>query len=120
MNKQNFDAQAFYEDLERKVRQDEVSWRQVGAATGVSPSTLTRMAQGRTPDAASLAALAAWAGLNPASYVELEVARSQGNTLNEVSMLFRQDSALEPDARKQLESIVEAAYKSLAKHKPEK
>lgn len=114
MIKKGFNAELFYEDLERKVRLKEISWRQLGQLTGVSPSTLTRMAQGRTPDAASLAALSAWAGINPAAYVDGGLVITDGtDTLKEVSVLFRKDPSLEPEARRHLESIIEAAYKSL-------
>ena len=69
MTKKNFDADGFYRALSRGVEARGVTWKQVSDATGVSSSTLSRMADGRRPDAASLAVLSAWAGLNPAEYV---------------------------------------------------
>lgn len=115
MNKQDFDADAFYEALDREVRARSTSWRQVSGATGVNATTLTRMAQGRRPDAASLAALSAWAGLNPADFVQIgqDKAKPAAETLNKVSLLFRQDPSLTEDARKTLEGILESAYRSL-------
>ncbi|KUZ69299.1 hypothetical protein WI38_15860 [Burkholderia ubonensis] len=116
MNKQDFDADAFYEALDREVRTREITWRQVSSETGVNATTLTRMGQGRKPDAASLAALSAWAGLNPAEFIRKPVVQAaSAQTLNKVSLLFRQDSSLTSEARKQLDSIVEAAYQSLRK-----
>jgi transcriptional regulator with XRE-family HTH domain len=64
-----FNGDAFYRALESAVAARSKSWKQVAAETGVSASTLARMAQGRRPDAASLAALSAWAGLNPSDFV---------------------------------------------------
>lgn len=115
MNKQDFDADAFYEALEREVRSRSTSWRQVSSDTGVNATTLTRMSQGRRPDAASLAALSAWAGLNPAAFVQSAATapKPQAQTLNEVSLLFRRDPSLTDDARKKLESILETTYNSL-------
>jgi len=116
MNKQDFDADAFYEALEREVRTRSTSWRQVSSDTGVNATTLTRMSQGRRPDAASLAALSAWAGLNPAEFVQTTHAaapRPQAQTLNKVSLLFRQDPSLTDDARKALENILETTYNNL-------
>lgn len=116
MNKQDFDADAFYEALDREVRTRDTTWRQVSSETGVNATTLTRMGQGRKPDAASLAALSAWAGLNPAEFVRKQVVQAaSAQTLNKVSLLFRQDPSLTSEARKQLDSIVEAAYQSLRK-----
>lgn len=66
--KQNFDAEGFLAALTRAVEARKVDWRLVSRETGVSETTLSRMKAGRHPDAASLAALSAWAGLNPADY----------------------------------------------------
>lgn len=113
-NKNEFDANGFYSALERTLRARGSTWREVGSQTGVSSTTLTRMGQGRRPDAASLAALSAWAGINPANYVEKQFTpRGETATLERVSLLFRQDAHLSPEARKQLETIVESAYNAL-------
>ncbi len=66
--KQNFDAEGWFAALCRAVEARRATWQQVSKATGVSASTLSRMREGRRPDAASLAALSAWAGLNPAEF----------------------------------------------------
>lgn len=68
-HKRQFDSEGFYAALERTVRIRNVTWKDVSDATGVSQTTLTRMGQGRKPDAASMAALSAWAGINPARFV---------------------------------------------------
>lgn len=114
-NKQEFDAAGFYSGLERAVRVRKVTWKDVSNETGVSQTTLTRMGQGRRPDAASLAALSAWAGINPADYVPRTFPHRQTEeqTLDKVALLFRQDAQLSDDARKKLEAIVETAYNAL-------
>lgn len=118
MNKRDFDANAFYEALDREVRTRDTTWRQVSSETGVNATTLTRMGQGRKPDAASLAALSAWAGINPVDFIQGPVSQAaSAQTLNKVSLLFRQDPSLSEEARKQLENIVDAAYKTLRNKK---
>lgn len=114
-NKQEFDAAGFYSGLERAVRARRVNWKDVSNETGVSQTTLTRMGQGRKPDAASLAALSAWAGINPADYVSgmFPNRQTEGQTLDKVALLFRKDAQLSEDARKKLEAIVESAYNAL-------
>jgi hypothetical protein len=42
-----FNARAFYEVLSSVVEARSVAWRQVARETGITPSTLTRMGQGR-------------------------------------------------------------------------
>lgn len=64
-----FDFSRYFAALQRAMRARNASAADVSQATGVSNTTLSRMKGGRRPDAASLAALSAWAGLNPAEYV---------------------------------------------------
>lgn len=78
--KAQFDLARFYDALDRARQARRVSWREIGRATGVSSATLSRIASGRHPDCASLAALSAWAGINPAKYSlpPAQVARPAG------------------------------------------
>jgi transcriptional regulator with XRE-family HTH domain len=115
-----FDAEAFYEALARVVEARKVRWRHVSKETGVTPSTLTRMGQGRRPDAASLAALSAWAGLNPADFVATPrkyPPRSNdavnANPMIAIAGLLRADAHLQPAAAKALADIIHIAYDKL-------
>ena len=58
----HFDATGFYGAIDSVRQGRELNWKQVAAQSGVSASTLTRMAQGKRPDVDGLAALAAWYG----------------------------------------------------------
>ena len=108
-----FDSDGFCRALADTVTARGLTWKQVSTATGVSASTLTRMTQGRRPDAASLAALSAWAGLNPSDFVALPGARAQAEPLALVSKQFRADPQLTPEAAEALVSIVRTAYNQL-------
>lgn len=110
-----FDGEAYYAALARTVEARELTWKQVGQATGVSASTLTRMSQGKRPDAASLAALSAWSGLNPADFVEgIEENRAaEPEFALEFAALLRAQNDLSSDAKTALESIVKTAYEQL-------
>lgn len=113
-NKQEFDAEGFYAALNRTVQARKKTWSEVGKSTGISQTTLTRMNQGRRPDAASMAALSAWAGINPADFVGRSMPHmASPQTLERVCLLFRQDAQLTDSARRKLESIVESAYNAL-------
>jgi transcriptional regulator with XRE-family HTH domain len=109
-----FDGMRFYKALNDIRESRELTWKQVGEQTGVSASTLTRMGQGRRPDADSLAKLSAWGGINPADFV-LNHNRMQDseNTLPKVLALFRADPNLNTQAITALEEMVRAAYKNL-------
>ncbi len=110
-----FDGDAFYRALEATVTARSKTWKQVAAETGVSASTLTRMSQGRKPDAASLAALSAWAGLNPSDFVEAPYKAPRQEALAQISTLLRCDPHLDAEAAEAMEAIVRAAYERLRK-----
>jgi transcriptional regulator with XRE-family HTH domain len=110
-----FDGDAFYRSLETTVLARGVTWKQVAAETGVSASTLTRMAQGRKPDAASLAALSAWAGINPSDYVEAPYKPVRAESITQISALLRTDPNLDAESADAVEAIVRAAYERMRK-----
>ncbi len=67
--RESFDDRAFFAAIERCMDAAGTNDKQLAKITGISSSTLSRMRNGtRVCDAASLAALSAWAGINPASY----------------------------------------------------
>jgi transcriptional regulator with XRE-family HTH domain len=105
-----FNATAFYAVLASVVEARSVTWRQVARETGITPSTLTRMGQGRQPDAPSLAALSAWAGLNPADFVGTPAEGAKSDPLTVISRALRSDPDLRPEAAKALEDIMRIAY----------
>jgi len=110
-----FNGDAFYRSLETAVTTRGMNWKQVSAETGVSASTLTRMAQGRRPDAASLAALSAWAGINPSDFVDAPYRVARAESMTQISALLRTDPNLDSQAAEAVEAIVKAAYERLRK-----
>lgn len=115
MENKGFDGDAFYRALEATVSARKKTWKEVAAETGVSASTLTRMSQGRRPDAASLAALSAWAGLNPSDFVNAPYKGRQPEAIAQISTLLRRDPKLDPESAEALEAIMRAAYERLRK-----
>lgn len=115
MNDKGFDGKAFFAALEATVLSRGLTWKSVSQETGVSASTLTRMARGRGPDAASLAALAAWAGLNPTEFVRTPHPARPAEPMARISALLRSDPELDAAAATALETIVRTAYAQLKK-----
>jgi transcriptional regulator with XRE-family HTH domain len=105
-----FNASAFYEVLAQVVSARDVTWRELGRQTGITPSTLSRMAHGAWPDAARLAVLSAWANLNPADFVVRPLDEARGDSLGAISTVLRSDPNLEPTAAQALEAIIGVAY----------
>jgi len=109
----SFDANAFYAAIASTVLARGITWKQVSEETGISATTLTRMAQGRRPDAGSLAALSAWAGINPGDYVDLKGKSAGAEPLARISTLLRADPRLGPDAATALEAMLQTAYERM-------
>ena len=110
-----FNGDAFYRALETAVTTRRITWKQVADETGVSQSTLTRMSQGRRPDAASMAALSAWAGLNPSDFVNAPYKAERTESITQISALLRTDPNLDAQSAEAVEAIVKAAYERMRK-----
>lgn len=71
-----FDTESFDKALRDFAQMRGKTMKDVAAETGVSETTLSRMHKHRrTPDAASVAALGAWACINPARFSGLMLPR---------------------------------------------
>jgi transcriptional regulator with XRE-family HTH domain len=113
-----FDAEACYRALARVVQARHVPWRQVARETGVTPSTLSRMAHGRRPDAPSLAVLSAWASINPANFVRRPTSEQSREPMAAISTLLKTDPDLTPEEAAALEQIIRLAYTRITRHRP--
>jgi transcriptional regulator with XRE-family HTH domain len=115
MPKGQFDAEAFYAALDSKRQSRRMRWKQVAEESGVSASTLTRMAQGRRPDLDSMAALLIWSGLNADSFVNHDRSDQTSDNLATITAYLRADPHLTPEGAAAIEAIVKAAYEKLRK-----
>src|SRR5687768_6450262 len=107
----SFDAQAFYEALDATRETRNKNWKQVASESGVSASTLTRMAQGKRPDVDGLAALVTWSGLSADHYVRSASRRRNPETVAVISTLLKSDRELSAASAVALDKIIRAAYR---------
>jgi transcriptional regulator with XRE-family HTH domain len=115
--KARFDGEAFFAALDAQRIGQGLTWRQVAKQCGVSASTLTRMSQGKLPDAQGLASLAAWAGLDTAKFLcgEDFSQPSQPEPLAMISTYLRSDPNLSPEGAVALDELIKATYERLRK-----
>ena len=118
MTKQVVDVEALYAALDTKRKTMDLSWRQLATEVGVSASTLTRMAQGSSPDVQGFAKLLQWLGEPAENFFEPISKGSASSKKPEglmvvVSRHLRATKELKPESAKALESIIEAAYKQM-------
>ncbi len=120
MAKGQFDVEAFYAALDSQRQSKRITWKQVAKESGVSASTLTRVAQGRRPDVDSMAALLTWSGLKADSFIRCEGDTPSGaDPLAQITAYLRADSQLTPEAASAMEAVIKAAYEKLRKDKKE-
>lgn len=116
MARTEFDAVGFYQALDSTRINRELSWRKVAKEAGISPSTLTRLAQGKRPDVDSLTKLTTWAGLKVEDFIRTDAAAPErGETLAMISTYLRSDPQLSPESATALEEMIKMAYKRLRK-----
>jgi len=108
-----FDAEAFYRALDAERQARKLNWKQIAADSGVSASTLTRMAQGKRPDVDGLAALTAWSGLNADDYIRSEDAKPEAEPLAKITTYLKSDRNLTPEAATALDEMIKATYERL-------
>jgi transcriptional regulator with XRE-family HTH domain len=116
MGKVEFNVESFYAALDSQRQSKKLTWKQVAEKSGVSASTLTRMAQGRRPDVDSLAALLDWSGLKAELFVQGgKATQVESDPLAQITAYLRADSHLTPEGAAAIEAIVKAAYEKLRK-----
>lgn len=108
-----FDAEVFYEALDSVRRARKLNWKQVSGESGVSASTLTRMAQGKRPDVDGLAALTAWSGLMADDFLRSEADEQQAEPLAKITTYLRSDKNLSPEVADALDEIIRVTYERL-------
>ncbi|MCD7059110.1 helix-turn-helix domain-containing protein [Pelagibacterium xiamenense] len=115
-----FDAEGFYAALDAHRNAKGITWKKVAEKTGVSPSTLTRMGQGKRPDVDSLAALASWSGIDVKSfYLREGEAPSRPETLAEITALLRADRELGKEGSAMMERMIISLYEEMRKRRDE-
>jgi transcriptional regulator with XRE-family HTH domain len=111
------DVEALYAALDSKRKAHETSWREIARELEISPSTFSRMAQGRRPDVDTFATLLRWLGMPAESF--MRSTRAQSGAAEEpvamVSSYLRSARNIEREDAEALEEIFRAAYKRLVR-----
>lgn len=113
----SFASHAFIQDIDTVRAHREASWRDIARAVDVSPSTLTRLRQGTTPDLETFSRLCAWAALRPERYVGMVDELDQEDTpLAGIAALLRSDKTLDPSGVEVMEAMIRATYEKFRQH----
>ncbi|MEG4325440.1 helix-turn-helix domain-containing protein [Microcoleus sp. herbarium5] len=94
--------------------------REVAKEIGnVSPSTISRVENGKTPDMETFLALCDWLGVPPAELIKNTEDEEAVNTPEAIAIQLRADKNLDPAIASALASLVKAAYKDLSQNQNE-
>ena len=85
----------------------------------VSPSTISRVENGKTPDMDTFLALCDWLEVPPAELIKNTKEEEDLDTLEAMTIQLRADKNLDPAVANALASLVKAAYKDLSQKKAE-
>lgn len=113
----DFEGDAFMTALDSTRAARGMTWKDVAGESGVSASTLTRMAQGKHPDVDGLAALLAWSGLDAGKFLRTKKASPKAEPLAEVLTYFRRDPRLSRESALALEEVVKVTYERMLKER---
>jgi len=115
-----FDLEGFYVALDGHRKTQGITWKGVAEKTGVAASTLTRMRQGRSPDAAGLVALAKWSGLDAVDFYRDELLDTGSPaSLAQMTTILRADKNLSKESVVALENMLTSAYETLRSREDE-
>src|SRR5262249_11572019 len=112
------DVEALYAALDAKRQTVGQSWRELATELVISPSTFTRMAQGKRPDVDTFATLLRWLGMPAELFMRPHLAME--NPPEPVAMFstyLRADRHLSDEDAKTIEAIAQAAYKRFTRPK---
>jgi len=111
-----FDLPSFYQALDDVRVTRGMSWKKVSDINELSPSTLTRMGQGRKPDVDGLVSLAAWADLDLSDFYHSQIKPSANReSLSEIRALLKADTKLKSRDVEILDALITSAYKQMRK-----
>ena len=108
---------ALYAALDTKRRSLDASWREIARELDVSPSTFSRMAQGRRPDVDTFATLLRWLSVDADVFmVSEDTTDAEGaDPVVMVSTYLRSAKNISDADARALEDIFQAAYSRLVR-----
>lgn len=107
------DVDALYAVLDRNRQAVDLSWRELARELEVSPSTFTRMAQGRRPDVDTFATLLRWLNLPAATFMRPNEHGEEPEPIAMISSYLRSARSIRPEDAAALEEIIQVAYRRL-------
>ncbi|WP_375495926.1 helix-turn-helix domain-containing protein [uncultured Nostoc sp.] len=105
------------ERLSRLIRQKRGmnGLREVAVETGISPSTLSRVERGQTPDLSSFVVLCNWLDVSPSTFFRGAEISNSLSVPEAIALQLQSDKNLDPAVANALAILIKAAYRELKK-----
>ncbi|GGX92845.1 helix-turn-helix transcriptional regulator [Streptomyces microflavus] len=114
MAKDQIDVEALYSALDAQRTARGLSWRQLAKELQVSPSLLSRMANGLRPDADAFITLVQWLGVPAEQFAvggDATAQREEPELVTQIGSLLRARKDLEPEDVAYLETVINATVR---------
>jgi transcriptional regulator with XRE-family HTH domain len=111
MPRGRLDTDGLYAALNATRQARGLSWRQLANEVGVSPSTMTRLANGQRPDVDAFAALVRWLGQPADTFLvsDAQPPADQPDLVAQLAPLLRARSDLKEEDAQYLEDLIAVA-----------
>jgi transcriptional regulator with XRE-family HTH domain len=116
MTKNKIDIETLAAALDKERTERGLSWRQLAAEIGVTPSLLSRLRNGDKPDADGFATLVNWLGIPAERFIadkKSDTRRKQPELMTELTALLRARKDFEPADIQYLEEIIHATVRRM-------
>ena len=120
MPKTRVDAAALQDALDQARAAKGLSWRQLAAEAGVTPSLLSRLRNGYKPDADGLMTLVRWLGMPAERFlVDAQAPLSEPELTAQLAPLFRASKDLDDRDVEMLNQVIQATLRRAAARRAE-
>jgi transcriptional regulator with XRE-family HTH domain len=121
VTRDRLDTDALYAALDAQRAARKLSWRQLAKEVGVSPSTMTRLANGQRPDVDAFAALVRWLGQPADTFLtrDDQAPREEPDLVAQLAPLLRARRDLSEEDAKYLEDLISVAVRRFKAERPE-
>ncbi|MBC7277959.1 helix-turn-helix transcriptional regulator [Nocardioides sp.] len=122
MAKTKIDARSLLGSLDQARLSKDMSWRQLAADAGVTPSLLSRLRNGYKPDADGFMTLVTWLGMPAERFLidEDAVSAKEPELTSELVPLLRASKDLDEDDIAMLQDVIQATLKRAAARRSER
>lgn len=114
MAREQIDVEGLYAALDAQRQARSLSWRQLAKEVEVSPSLLSRLANGLRPDVDAFVTLVQWLGLSAEQFTASNVDRQEYEApelVTQIGPLLRARKDLTPDDVAYLETVIQATVR---------